>query len=128
MTEAQYVLPEEKIKIQQVAQKPLKPKKNLGMTLILYIVMLGMTIVLRGIFGGGGTFVIYISFAMFFAAFIKEKKDYQKEWEKCIAYYQKYIDEKLVMIEVVRANELRARNLIYKSWKTASGRLWKEAV
>lgn len=117
----QYVIPEEKLEIQQAAQKPSKPKKNLIMTLIPSVVMLGMTIVLRGIIGGGGTFVLYsavsmsLGIGMSIAAYVKEKDDYKKECEKRITDYCGYIDEKRKAIEIGRANELRARNLIYES-------------
>lgn len=117
----QYVIPEENLEIQQAVQKPSKPKKNLVMSLIPSIVMLAMTVVLRGIIGGGGSFVIYsavsmgLGIAMSIVSFVKENKDYKKETQERIETYNKYIDEKKEIIEAARANELRIRNLIYES-------------
>ena len=117
----QYVIPEDNLEIQQAVQKPSKPKKNLIMSLIPSIVMLAMTVVLRGIIGGGGSFVIYsavsmgLGIAMSIVSFVKENKDYKKETQERIDTYNKYIDEKKETIEAARANELRIRNLIYES-------------
>ena len=58
-TRISYMVPEDDLQIQQPVQKPKKNKRSLVMSLIPSIVMLAMTIVLRGIIGGGGTFVIY---------------------------------------------------------------------
>ena len=120
-TRVQYVIPDERIEIQQAAPKPSKPKKNIVMTLIPSIFMLGLTIVLRGIIGGGGSFVIYSSMSMglgivmSIVSFVKENKDYKKEFQKRIDDYNKYIEEKETTIKESRANELRVRNLIYES-------------
>lgn len=117
----QYVIPEENIEIQQAVQKPSKPKKNIVISLIPSLVMLAMTIVLRGVMGGGGTFVIYsavsmgIGVIMSVVSFIKENKEYKKEWQERIDSYNGYIEEKKKVIEESRANELRVRNLIYQS-------------
>lgn len=117
----QYVIPEDNLEIQQAVQKPSKPKKNIVMSLIPLIVMLAMTIVLRGIIGGGGSFVIYsavsmgLGVIMSIVSFVKENKDYKKETQERIETYNKYIDEKKETIEAARANELRIRNLIYES-------------
>lgn len=117
----QYVIPEENLEIQQAVQKPSKPKKNIVMSLIPSIVMLAMTIVLRGIIGGGGSFVIYsavsmgLGVVMSVVSFIKENKDYKKEWQERIVAYNGYIEEKKKVIEASRSNELRIRNLIYES-------------
>lgn len=117
----QYVIPKEDIEIQQAVQKPSKPKKNIVMSLIPSIVMLAMTVLLRGMIGGGGTFVIYsavtmgVGIIMSVVSFIKESRDYKKEWQERIEAYDKYIDEKEKVIGASRANELRVRNLIYES-------------
>ena len=117
----QYVISEDNIEIQQAVQKPSKPKKNIVMSLIPSIVMFAMTIVLRGIIGGGGSFVIYsavsmgLGIIMSIVSFVKENKDYKKEIQERIETYNKYIDEKKETIEVARSNELRIRNLIYES-------------
>ncbi len=117
----QYIIPEEELEIQQAVQKPVKPKKNIVLSLIPALVMLAMTIVLRGILGGGGTFVIYSAVSMLLGvimsivSFVGDKKEYKKEYQERIDTYNKYIEEKTALIEASRANELRIRNLIYES-------------
>lgn len=84
-TRVQYVIPEDNLEIQQAVQKPSKPKKNLIMSLVPSIVMLAMTVVLRGIIGGGGSFVIYsavsmgLGIAMSIVSFVKENNDYKRK-------------------------------------------------
>lgn len=120
-TRVQYVIPENDIEIQQAAPKPAKPKKNIVISLIPSLVMLAMTVVLRGIIGGGGTFVIYsavsmtVGVIMSVVSFIQDNKQYKKEYQDRIDTYNKYIREKKNIIEDARANELRVRNLIYES-------------
>ena len=48
----------------QPVGKPVLQKKSIILTLIPTVVMLAMTIILRGIIGGGGTFVIYSAVSM----------------------------------------------------------------
>ena len=119
-TRIQYVIPEENIEIKQAVQKPAKPKRNIIITLIPSIIMLAMTIVLRGIMGGGGTFVIYsaismgLGIVMSVVSFIQENKEYKKEYAERIERYEQYIAEKKALIEESRSNELRIRNQIYE--------------
>lgn len=120
-TRIQYVVPEEKLEIQQPVQNPQKPKKNIAMSLIPAIIMLAMTILLRGLIGGGGTFVIYsavsmtIGIVMSIVVYLQEKSNYKKDCAERINKYNKYIEEKRKIIEETRADELRIRNLIYES-------------
>lgn len=119
----QYVIPQDDLEIQQAAPKPNKPKKNLLMTLIPALIMLLMTVLLRGVFAEGnvGTFVIFSAVSMAMGiitsiiTFFKEKKDYKKEWNERITKYNKYIADKRLKIEESRNNELRVRRLIYTS-------------
>ena len=120
-TRVQYILPEEDIEIQQATQKPTKQKKNIVISLIPSLVMFAMTIVLRGVVGGGGTFVIYsavsmgIGIIMTVVSFVQDKRQYKKDYQERIDTYTKYINEKKSVIEDARVNELRVRNLIYES-------------
>ncbi len=117
----QYVIPKEELEIQPAATKPAKPKKNLLMSLIPSLIMLASTIVLRGVMGGGGTFIIYsvismgLGIVMSVVSFMQENKDYEKEVNERLDHYYKYIDEKKESIQSARNNELRIRNLIYES-------------
>lgn len=120
-TRIQYQLPDTEIEIKQPSNKPTKQKKNIVLSLIPSLVMLAMTIVLRGIIGGGGTFVIYsavsmsLGIIMSVVTYFQDSKIYVKECRDREESYNKYIDEKIQEIEVVRDDELRIRNLIYES-------------
>ena len=120
-TRIQYEIPEVNLEITQPVQKPQKPKRNIVITFIPAIIMLAMTILLRGILGGGGTFVIYSVVSMTLGivtslvTFMQESKAYKKEYEERINTYEKYIEGKRESIEHARLDELRVRNLIYES-------------
>lgn len=120
-TRVQYEIKEKELEIQQPIAKPQKPKKNLVMSLIPTIVMLAMTVVLRGIIGGGGTFVIYSAVSMGLGAimsivsFIQDNKTFKKDTEEREVSYKKYIEEKESEIVNARNDELRVRELIDES-------------
>ncbi len=117
-TRIQYAIPTDEIEVQQPKAKPNLQKRSIVISLIPSIVMLGMTIVLRGIIGGGGTFVIYSSVSMGMGVimsvvtYIQDKKSYKKELEEREALYKKYILEKEQLIQNSRDNELRIRRTI----------------
>lgn len=120
-TRIQYVLSEEELEVQPAPPKPQKPKKNIIVSLIPSIVMLAMTIVLRGIVGGGGTFVIYsaismgLGIIMSIVTYISEDKQFKKDTADRIDAYNKYVEGKTATIEESRSNELRIRELTYQS-------------
>ncbi|WP_428909705.1 type VII secretion protein EssC [Niallia sp. Krafla_26] len=120
-TRIQYEIPEQDLEIQQPEHKPHKPKRQLLVSLIPILVMLAMTIFLRGVMGGGSYFVIYSAVSMSVAAcmsiamYVSEKRAYKKEYEDRITRYQTYISEKHAEIEEARTYELKIRNLIYES-------------
>ncbi len=120
-TRIQYEIPAEEIEIQQPTGKPNLQKRSIILTLIPTIVMLAMTIVLRGIIGGGGTFVIYSAVSMSMGVimsivtYIQDKKNYEKDMEEREVSYRKYIEEKENKIIQSRNNELRIRRTIYES-------------
>ncbi|MCI3924742.1 type VII secretion protein EssC [Paenibacillus sp. TRM 82003] len=121
-TRIQYEVPKFDIEIQQPVHKPHKPKRNLVIFLIPAVVMLALTILLRGSMGSGNNvFVIYSAASMFLgivmsiAAFLADRRNYKKECEERIDTYQRYINEKRETIEQARAEELRIRNLIHVS-------------
>ena len=123
----QYVIPRKDIEIQYAAQKPQKSKKNIVMSLVPAFIMLAMTIILRGVIGGGGTFVIYSAVSMSLGigtsivSFIQDNKTYKKEYKERIEAYNNYIVKKKETIEQARGNELRVRDLIYKSLEESLG-------
>jgi S-DNA-T family DNA segregation ATPase FtsK/SpoIIIE len=120
-TRIQYSVPEEQIEIQQPTSKPVFKKKSMLLTLLPAIVMLGMTIILRGIFGGGGSFVIYSAVSMSMgiivsiATHVQDKKAYKEDCKRREEAYKEYIAEKERLIKESRKNELRIRNMIYES-------------
>ena len=117
----QYCIPESEIEIKQPLPKPQKPKKNLILSLIPSVVMLALMVVMRGILGGGGTFVIYsvcsmgIGIVMSVVTYFYDGKEHIKAIEKREKEYNEYIKGKEQEIIDARNNELRIRNLIFES-------------
>lgn len=117
----QYCIPDEEIEIQQPSPKPNKPKKNLLLSLIPSLVMLGLMVVLRGVMGSGGLFVIYsvcsmgIGIVMSVVTYCLDGRNYKKAVEKREQEYKEYIQRKEAEVFAARANELRIRNLLYES-------------
>ncbi len=113
-TRIQYELPQEEIEIKQPVAKPNLQKKSMILTIIPTVVMLAMTIVLRGIIGGGGTFVIYSAVSMSMGVimsvitYMQDKKNYKKEVREREEAYQTYIEEKETKIKQLREDELRS--------------------
>lgn len=120
-TRVQYCIPEEEIEIKQPSPKPQKPKKNIILSLIPSIVMLVLMVVLRGVMGGGGMFVVYsvcsmgIGIVMSIVTYRVDGKEHKKALDKREAEYKAYIASKEQEIKAVRDNELRIRNTIYES-------------
>lgn len=120
-TRVEYCVPEEEIEIKQPLPKPQKTKKNLILSLIPSIVMLALMVVMRGIIGGGGTFVIYsvcsmgIGIIMSVVTYLYDGKEHKKVTEKREKEYLEYIHQKEQEVMSARADELRIRNLIYES-------------
>lgn len=118
-TRIQYNIPAEEIEIQQPVNKPHLQKKSLLISLIPSLVMLAMTILLRGVIGGGGTFVIYSAVSMGMGAamsvvtYVQDRKGYKAELEEREKSYKNYIEEKEKVIQVERKHELELLNKIY---------------
>lgn len=115
-----YLISEDELEVQTAPNPPRKPTKSLLMSLIPALIMLALTIVLRGIMGSGGTFVIYSAISMTVGittsviTYFQDKKKFESEWSERIEEYNKYIEAKEVEIQTSRDNELRIRNLIYE--------------
>lgn len=120
-TRIQYVIPEEEVEILPPEEKPQKSKKNIVLTLAPAIAMLALTVVLRGIMGNGGTFVIYSVCSMAIGTivsvitYLNESKEYKNALKLREEQYLAYIEKKEKQIQEVRANELRIREKIYIS-------------
>jgi S-DNA-T family DNA segregation ATPase FtsK/SpoIIIE len=119
-TRVKYVIPSEPIEIllPQPLQEP--PKTNIFLTLAPAIVMLGVTIVLRGFLGSGGTFVIYSVISMTMGMImsvvnvINNKKQYREKIKERKENYESYIKRKEKIILKSRQKELDVLQNIYK--------------
>ena len=96
-----------------------KPKNRLLFTLIPAFATLALTIVLRGIMGGGGTFVIFsvctmsLGIMMSIVTAITTKKDHKDYIENRKEKYKRYISEKEEAIRGLRIKEEYIANKIY---------------
>ncbi len=120
-TRIQCAIPSDRIQIQQPVAKPNPLKKSIILSLIPTIVMLAMTIILRGIIDGGGTLVAYSAVSMGMGAimsvvtYVQDQKKYREEVQGRERAYREYIAEKEVLIQNSRDNELRILRLIHPS-------------
>lgn len=120
-TRIQYNVPETEIEIKQPQPRPQKNKKNILFTLIPSLTMLILMVVMRGIMGSGGTFVLYsvcsmgVGIVMSVVTYIYDGKEYKTAIAKRETEYRKYIEEKEQEVIAARENELRIRNRIYES-------------
>ncbi len=120
-TRIKSTLPEEKISILDPPQLPQKPKNNLLMSLIPAFAMLGLTVVLRGVMGGGGSFVIFSACSMSLGIitsifnFANGRKEYKKSVDEREEKYDRYINKKRSEIESARNEERSILNNIYYS-------------
>lgn len=120
-TRVQYCVAEQEIEIKQPLPKPQKNKKNLMFSLIPSVVMLALMIVMRGVLGNGGTFVLYSVFSMgigiimSIVTYFHDGKEHKKAMEKRDREYREYVHQKEQEIIAARKDELRIRNLINTS-------------
>lgn len=120
-TRVTYKVPEEKIEVLD-PEKPVEPKEENLLTIIMPALgSLALTVVLRGVIGGGGTFVIYSACTMIMGTAVtivnyrRDKRKRKEQEEKRIAGYEQYITDKNTYIQQSRQAELRALNLIHLS-------------
>jgi type VII secretion protein essC len=120
-TRIKSTLPEEKINILDPPPLPQKPKNNLLMSLIPAFAMLGLTIVLRGVMGGGGSFVIFSVCSMSLGIltsifnFVNGRREYRKSIDERKEKYDKYIKKKRSEIESARNEEREILDNVYYS-------------
>lgn len=120
-TRKKFVLPQNEIEVLSPKTMPSRQKTNIIILLAPPLAMLTLTIVLRGIIGGGGAFVIYSAASMgitmiaSIASYILKAKEYKKDMKKRKADYTEYIQDKEVEITGLRKEELKTLQLIYKS-------------
>lgn len=120
-TRVTYKVPEEKLEVLD-PEKPAEPKEeNLLMTIMPALGSLALTVVLRGVVGGGGTFVIYSACTIIMGTAVsvvnyrRDRKKRKEQEEKRRIGYEQYIADKNAYIQQSRQAELRALNRIHLS-------------
>ncbi len=115
-------IPNDKIDILDPPTAPQKPSGNAVMQLLPAIVMLAVTIVLRGIMSSSGGAYIWISVISMSigiitstVSIITERKKYKKDTKERIEKYSEYISKKREFIEECRKKEEELLNGIYYS-------------
>lgn len=105
-------IPNDKIDILDPPVAPQKPTGNIVMQLMPAIVMLAVTIVMRGIMSSSGGAYIWISVISMsigiitsIVSIITERKKYKKDTKDRIEKYSEYISKKREFIEQCRRNE-----------------------
>lgn len=120
-TRIKSIVPDDKIAILDPPAKPTKPKKNIFMSLAPAFVMLGLTIVFRGIMGNGGTFIIFTVCSMGMGVITSlynianERKEYRSESKNRVTKYKNYIENKKAEIGALRKEELQILKDTYYS-------------
>jgi S-DNA-T family DNA segregation ATPase FtsK/SpoIIIE len=120
-TRIKSIVPTDLIDILDPPEQPHEPKNNLVMSLIPALSMLALTVVLRGVIGGGGTFVIFSACSMGLGiftsimSFTSEKKKYKKDIIERKRKYSEYINNKRVEISKLRDEELQVLEGTYYS-------------
>jgi S-DNA-T family DNA segregation ATPase FtsK/SpoIIIE len=112
-TRIKSVVPDDKIEILDPPAKPGRPKNTIIVSLAPALIMLGLTIVLRGVMGNGSTFVIFSVCSMGMGIItslyniIHDRKEYRSESKNRIEKYTNYIANKRAEIDTLRKEELR---------------------
>lgn len=121
-TRVKSIVPTDKIQILDPPAAPQKPSGNIIMQLLPAIVMLAVTIVLRGIMSSSGGAYIWISVISMsigiitsVTSIISERKKFKKETKERIEKYSAYIAQKRKLIEEWRKNEENLLNETFYS-------------
>lgn len=124
-TRIQYQVPVQKLEILPPEKIEEKKQKSLLFSLIPALIMLSMTILLRGILNGGSgsskTFVLYsvvsmsVGIVVSIVTYVTDKKEVREENEKKKALYEGYIAGKEEEIARLRTMELKSLQTIHLS-------------
>lgn len=115
------LIPTEEISILDPPEQPKKPKRNIILKLAPAFATLGLTVVLRGVMGGGGSFIIFSVCSMSMGilssiyGIIDEDKEYKTSTKDRKSMYTNYIKHKQEEIETKRKEELQIINDSYYS-------------
>lgn len=113
------ILSQEPISVLDPPNKPDKPKNNLWLQLLPAVGSVLLIVLLRGVMGGGGAFVLFSACSMALGAittvftFISSNKDYKKSLESREREYSDYIARKRKEIEIARRQEIQQLCQIY---------------
>lgn len=97
------------------------PEKNILKNILPALGTLALTIIIRGVIGGGGTFILFsvctmsMGIGTTIASFIGENKAYRKNKKEREDKYARYIDKKRTEIEECRQEEKAYLNASYVS-------------
>lgn len=115
------VLSEETISLLQPPAMPQKNTSNVVLSLLPALGMLTMVILLRGVLGSGGTYVIFsvcslsIGIITSVFSFFSNNRKYKKSVKRREETYKRYLEEKRKEIEEAREKESRDFEKIYYS-------------
>ena len=106
-----FKLPDTSIEVLPPKSMPQAPEKNLIMTIIPVIATLVLTVVLRGVMGGGGSFIIYSAAMMIMGGvmsvwnYLNDGKAYKEAMKKRTAQYNDYVTMQAEKIAALRDKE-----------------------
>lgn len=122
-TRLKHIVPDEKITILDPPVLGEKPKNNLLTSLIPALAMLVMVVAMRGVMGGGGSFIIFSICSMSIGIitslinFFKSRKEYKNKKNNRIEQYQNYVKNKKAEIAEYRKFEKNILDDIYYSFE-----------
>ncbi len=121
-------LNEEEIKLLAPDAKPQKPKSGLLLKLLPVLLMIALTVIVRGVMSEtGGSFILFsvcsmsIGALMSIVTMIVEKREYQKELETRERDYTAYIDQKRSEIQQARREEEKTLSELYYPFSVTEG-------
>lgn len=125
-TRLKTIIDEEKIEILDPPKNPQKPKSNMVLQLMPALVMIALTIVVRGFMGSGSNsaFILFSVCSMAVGvltsvfSMISEKKEYKRALVQRESTYKTYIENKKKEIEQYRQEEAKKLEDIYISSET----------
>ena len=110
-TRVYYETPDEKIKLQKPPAKPTPPDRNLLVTILPLVIMLGVMVLLRTAMGGGGMFIIFSVASMGVGVitsmynYFHQKKKAAEDEVRRVSVYTEYIQNKETAIQSLREKE-----------------------
>lgn len=123
-------LNEETIEILDPSPKQEPQKSNLIMQLLPSIIMLAVTILLRGVMGGGGLYIIFSVVSMGLGIFTSiysyfyGKKEIENANNLRVTQYEEYLERKEKEIKQARQSELCVLKEIFRSTKECVDDIW----